>query len=600
MEKIDVENLHLRYYIRKYLGLNNVSPRYGYMFDDVVEEAFVRMQYVLDLSPEEFLEDLENLDASLDKIKFEYTSKLGLFWPSKKSILLNNNHFYNLYTQPSKENYCQLLLEVLIHELLHAMQLDKDTKCNRAEAFNKKINDRTHAIFEICTQAITSKCVFNRDFYDMTQDSIITSDGYSQEIFAVPLLAATFGVPEKTIMKYGVRQRSKLLKACDKNIRDTNKTADLLQRIEDELATIHSIYYPNSNQKEFKNLNDKEKVRKAKIAYTNLIRICNEALAERIVHLPNYYDKSAVIQLKFDLKKILGTAKDVAKKHYQFFNIDGSEMEEIFYSDPNFAYFKKSTELLKELGKPKNKEQMPNAPKIIASIKDGTFSACDELLEPESITMSIVYKSPSFVEKVGHEDYNDYLKWDNSEIFNIILGMGSDSKLLMHINPNLVPNSLFNNDYYKKMKDLRYSLLSMKEKNRSKYAFKLSQILSSSVLFDKYFYRDFSITIPNFDRTGENISPYYRMQRSFNSNEDKVFLANAVARRFVDTVFTFDDKLVDQNDKSISLLQSLLHNTILAYGHEHVVNILKDILLNNKQMDFLVIENDYKVMIIQE
>ena len=51
----------------------------------------------------------------------------------------------------------------------------------------------------------------------MTQDSIITSDGYSQEIFAVPLLAATFGVPEKTIMKYGVRQRSKLLKACDKN-----------------------------------------------------------------------------------------------------------------------------------------------------------------------------------------------------------------------------------------------------------------------------------------------------------------------------------------------------------------------------------------------
>ena len=192
---IKINNPYLRNFIRNKIGL----PRYGNaLFDYVVEEAFVRMQYVLDLSPQEFLEDLENLNLSLNKISYAKLSDqwVGVYRSSTKEIQLNNDYFIKKQETTSPYNYISILSQVLIHELLHAMQTNKFGH-NRAEIYNKSVNNRGHAIYEICTAGVAAKCSINRSYSDMTNNNILPRGEYLNELFAIPLLAATFGVSEK-------------------------------------------------------------------------------------------------------------------------------------------------------------------------------------------------------------------------------------------------------------------------------------------------------------------------------------------------------------------------------------------------------------------
>lgn len=583
MAQVKVENPQLRKFIKQKLGL----PRYGnQMFDYLVEEAFVRMQYVLDLSPEELMEDIDNLNAALNHIGFVKTNErwMGLQIPSRKEIQFNLDYFQNLINTLPPNEYCTKFMETVIHELLHAMQTDRNTGRNRAQVFNRKVNNRGHAIYEICTEGIATKCTADRSYYEMEENKILVGDGYSQELFAIPLLAATFGVSEKTILKYGVRERNKLIQACSKNIGDYQKTSDLLFRMENCLETIHSVYYPDSNQTAYINMNAQQKEVEAGNAYRNLIKTCEEAMAERIQNLPGVYDKDAIVRLKYDQKKIMDTVRDENRRYGSYFGrMSQSEETAMFMLDYNFSYFKSSVECLKELGKTYNRHLMANSPEIIASIKDGTFSACYKygLKEPENMTMSFVYNEYGFLNDVGHEDYNDFMKWDNTEAFERIYQGRAFTVPSGRIHPDMITDSRKRPDYMQKMNDLRIALLANKDKYHSNSKRELSEMLSFRNGIPENFYIQFTSTVPKYDTLGENITPRQRLQRSFRIQEDQVFLADAMATKFIDRAFNEDGTMIYLEDEESRDIQRMLAPTVQKYERAQVISALKDVMLND-------------------
>ena len=583
MAQVQLENEKQREFIRRVVGL----PRYGdQFFDYIVEEAFVRMQYALDLSTEEFYEDLQNLSANLNTIRYVNTNErwMGQQIPSMKEIQINWGYFQNLRKNTPPDEYCNKLMETIIHELLHAMQTDRYTGTNRAQVFNHNVNNRGHAIYEICTEAIAAKCTKDRKYSEMEDNKILIGDGYSQELFAVPLLAATFGVSEKTIMKYGVRERRKLIEACNKNIDDMDKTGNLLFRIEDRLERIHSIYYPDDNQTKYKNMSREQKQQEAAEEYKKLIKICEEAMAERIANLPPTYDKAAIVQLKYDQKKIMDTVHEENVRYGNYFGrMDQNEESWIFFSDRNFSYFKSAVESLKELGKPRNRGLMPYAPEIIASIKDGTFSACEKygLREPREMTVSFVLEAQGFLDDVAHEDYNDFMQWDNSRAFDLIFHGRDYGSYKQTINPDLVLDARSRPDYDQKMRDLKIAVLANKDKYNENPRKKLSELLSFRDGVPPEHYRCYTATVPKYDTFGERISPRERMQRSFRTQEDQVFLADVIVSKFLDKTFEPNGQPIHVEDAEQRKIQEMIIPTMQKYDRAQVKSALRDVILND-------------------
>jgi len=170
---------------------------------------------------------------------------------------------------------------------------------NRAGGYNSQVKNRAHAIYEIGTQAIASKMSYDRSHYDFNNNVILSGDGYADEIFAIPLIASTFGISEKDVIKYSVRNRDDFIRILDKEIGDLNKTNELVNRIEDQLELMHSISYPDDNQTNFKKMSDKEKKKAKTDAILKLVDICQEAFIVRIKNTPIDFNKEIAIKYKY-------------------------------------------------------------------------------------------------------------------------------------------------------------------------------------------------------------------------------------------------------------------------------------------------------------
>ena len=277
---ISLNNQRLRNFIKMQLGL----PRYGEPFDTLVEETFVREQHVLGLSPNEFKEDLANFRNAIHK--FSYTNNLdsntmGCAIPSRKEIQFNYNYWQNAMNRMPMDKYCEAFFETFAHECLHGMQTLQNGN-NRAGGYNREVENRAHALYEIGTQGTAAKMARNRSFQDFDSNSVLTGDGYSDEIFAIPLIASTFGVTEQEVLKYSVRERSKLIDVLNKNIGDRDKTAELLDKMEVQLEYLHSVNYPDSSQKKFINLSNDRRREMSSIAMENIAKLSLEAFTVRI------------------------------------------------------------------------------------------------------------------------------------------------------------------------------------------------------------------------------------------------------------------------------------------------------------------------------
>lgn len=571
MSTINLNNPRLRKYIREVLEIN----RYTEPFATLIEEVFVREQYVLELNPAEFYEDLLNFKNSVQNIKFERCSPeyAGFFSPSKREIVLNYDYLQKSINNNPMDIYCKEFFETFAHECLHGMQQDYRLKQNRAEGYNRNIQNRSHAIYEICTQGIAAKMTHNRHRAELQHNLILSGDGYSDEIFAVPLIAATFGISERDVLKYGVRSREELINALDKNIGNQEKTTELVNKIEFQLEYLHSIRYPDKNQLDFINLSEQEKKRQSTEVMFNLIKICQESLATRIAHTPLDFDKNIAIQYKYDQKKIMDTLKQEIEKYSYNFEKDYNEFLIATEFSSNGTYITEAMNVFNQIAK-NNKGLMNYAPSLVNAVRTGNFEYCQQMGVDlmANKTFSIVNSASNFHEEKAHEDYNDFNNWDNKKIFEIIYyGRQIEGNPVTNKNRLNAWQTVYTPLGYQKMDDLRITLMA----NKGKYGVESRQYLLDFLNTPE---QEMGELYTKFTRTGNARSCF---ARSFRTDGDKEFLAKLIAEKYIDKSFSLNGTQKKLNTDTEKEVQRLFLPTIQKYGRKQLVQSIANLLVND-------------------
>lgn len=577
MADINLKCPKLRDLIRQKLNLQ----RFDEPFQTLIEEAFLRASYVLDLTPEELMEDLNNFNNSIYYISWGNCNGaknvMGVVYPGERRMEFNTDFWQNIMNTYSPNIYCTKFFESFSHEVLHGMQNVYDNIgniYNRAGGWNKQLNNRSHAIYEICTQGTAAKMANDRFFYQFKESEILTGDGYSNEIFAIPLIASTFGVSEQEVLKYGMREREKLVGVLDRNIGNKEKTAELLNKIEEQLDFLHSIWFPDSNQKKFIKMSDKEKQKNSSQIIINLVDICQEALAHRIMNTSLDFDKDVAIKFKYDQRKIEATLRHEIERFNWTFKDDYITLQRRFEYTSDAVYIKRAIEVFNEIGKDKTGRYLRIAPELIAAVKRNDFDFCMRMgiIQKDELTYTLVENANEFNLKRIHEDYNDFRRWDNKTIFEAIY-------------PGLnIPFSSFKKSSLKgwtdiytpqglqKIQDLRYVLNNQKYK----YGIESKEYLLS--FFDTQEY-DMENFYSNFTRQN-NARDVFR--RSFRTIYDKEFLAKYIAEIFVNTNFEPNGTLKEVSTDEEKRIQSLLHPTIIKYGRSQLVYAIEKIIVNDE------------------
>lgn len=559
----DVANPRLRDFVRRKLGL----PKFGNGFDKAVEEMFLREHFVLNLKPEELLEDLNNFAESVKGIEWTNLEEnfLGCYYPGEKKIKLNAAYFQNLFNIYSVEEVYQAMFETISHECLHGTQTNKYGK-NRAEGYNREIGNRTHALYEIATQATAAKMARNRTKEDSRKNAVLTGDGYSDEIFAMPLLAATFGVKEQDVIKYSMREREKLIELLDTNIGNKSITADLVNRIEVQLEYIHSALYPDPQQKDFKNLDSQGKLKVTSAGIYNLLNICQEAMANRIKNMSFDYNKNTIDNLVYDYIKVNNTIEyQVQNFGTSFFSSNQAEFfDQIQRNGPYANYIKNSVIYLSALNQPKNRYLQPYASDIISAIKFEDYQYLSSInLFPEDYMLRY---SGSVKEEHDHDDYNNFRVWDNQELYYALIN-GCNPNQTVHRErfdasgwKNI--NTL---DGLEKLAALKYAFPS----NKKRYSIKTKNALldmldQTGMQFDENFYSMFTrnnMPIAT-DLSQAVLSPRDAMRKNFNKPDDQVFIASLIADRFVKKAYDEYGHIKRLENAQETEIQTLLWPTL--------------------------------------
>lgn len=576
MSTINLSNPRLRKYIRDVLEIE----KYGEPFATLIEEAFIREQYVLELNPLEFYEDLCNFKNTIKCLKFGKCSSncLGVTYPDRGEIVFNFDYWQNLINKEPMDSYCTKFFETFAHECLHGMQIDTRTYKNRAGGYNQYIGNRAHAIYEICTQGTAAKMARNRTGIELDKNLILTGDGYSNEIFAVPLISATFGVSERDVLKYGMRRREELIKALDKNIGNIAKTTELVNKIELQLEYMHSIQYPDENQKEFKDLSYEEKRREATNAIINLVKISQEALATRIKSTPLNFDKNIAIQYKYEQRKIIDTLRQELRNYSYNFEKDYNEFLADIESGKNADYIKKSINVFEQIGKNYN-GALKKAPLLITAVKIEDFEYCKRngIELNGNDTHSIVDEALNFKEKKMHEDYNDLSDWNNTKIVEAIYNgrkitehtIGSQNRLDKWQSINTPIG-------YQKREALRIALT----ENKNKYQLESKQYILEFFNTPEYelnnFYR-------RFTRNGNAREIF---SRNFRTGPDREFLAKLIADRYITKNFNLDGTKKKKDTDREQEMQNLFFPTMQKYGKTQLIHAIAEMLVNDNYQFF--------------
>lgn len=575
-------NKNITEYIRKTLNVY----RFGEPFETLLVETFVRMQYVLELSPNELREDINNFANSVYQFRFDTMdpNTLGYNSPSRREIVFNYDYWQDKMNRYSEEEYTIMFFETFAHEVIHGMQNvpDKDgVLYNRAGGFNTKTNNRSHAIYEICTQATAAKIARNRNLQQYDQGQILAGDGYSDEIFAVPLIASSFGVSEQEVLKYGLRERSKLVKALDKHIGNEQYTKSILKQIEDELELIHSITYPDDSQTKYKNMPEIEKSKLKTQSILKLTNLCQSVFAKRIASVPLDIDKKTITALKSDQKKMLDTLRN--EFTYYGYGLDG-DYNRMFFMTTDFSmearYIKKALNVLSDIGKDKDGRFSTNRLYIVDCVKRGDFDALERYgIENErEATMYLVSHDVGLNEKKIHKDYNSLIDWNNKDIRDVIYGRILDTdKIPVVMNlKNWDERRLESFEGVRKLKVLQNAATQTAKKHDGKdIRYLLFKIIESDP-------EEIASYYSGITRDGNARDEF---TKEFSTLEDKEYLLKLMAKKYLERIFDFNSRVPktirNETEAEKQIRESLLP-TLQKYGKEHTMwAITKTVLEGN-------------------
>ena len=584
MKRSARDNKNLSEYVRNSIQVE----RFGQPFATLLVEAFVRMQYVLDLSPEEIKEDMLNFANTIWQFRYDNLPGNTMGWsdPSNHEIVFDVNYWQKQINTFPEHIYSIKFFETFCHECLHGMQnvvTSSGQMYNRAGGYNQKTNNRAHAIYEICTQATAAKMSRNRSSIDFKQGDILAGDGYSDEIFAVPLIASTFGISEQEVLKYGMRERYKLVEVLNKQIGNRAYTEEMLKQIEDELEMIHSIGYPDNNQKKFKNMPEERKKQLKTDSILKLVDLCQNVFANRIANISLDIDNKTITSYKFDQKKMLDTLRNEFLYYESGLNKDYNRMYYMAteYSK-NASYIKRSLNVLSDVAKDKDGRFSNYRTNIIDCIKRNDFDSLQRFgIDGErSVTVFLASNDFEMQDQKIHRDYNSLIDWDNSDIQDILYNRSlrveqNKEKLDLH---NWNENKITSYLGVQKFKALEKAARATAKKHNGK---DIRYLLFKFLKAEPYEMNNLYNGITRDNGAREDF------KREFNSNSDKEYLVRVMAQKYLDKIYDFDrncsKNINSENVIEIEIMKNLLP-TIQKYGREHTVwAISKSILKGNYQ-----------------
>lgn len=580
MSTIALENPRLREYIKKTLKVE----RYGEPFATLLVEVFIREQQLLDLTPKEFNEDLRNFsrfvsEFSYDKLKDDLFGYID----NKGRIALDERFNVPISDELSAKKY----FVTFSHECLHGMQIYYKKgfyNYNRAGGYDNTLKNRKHSLYEVGTEVIAAKMTYDTDIYDFQRNRKSKGDGYPDELFAIPLIASAFGLPEKEVLKYIVRPREQLIKALDKNIGDLKKTTEFLDKIEENLEYIHYIGYPDESQLYFKTMFEEEKQRAVTEKFLKLTQVSQEVFITRIKQTPLDLDKNSVAQYKNDIKKMVDTIFDELRDYETMFGKDSDYLfKQVTDMSEKFQYMKKSISVFAQIINDRTNGYMHDAPLLVNAVRNEDFKTCEDFgikMDYFDCIKEITRADARFQERAIHEDHKDFRMWDNRIIFKA-----------------LMPNRDFvDKQAYEKSSMDAWNLESMNseegEKKKAVLRFVLIknkndlQIDSRNFLF-KYLQTPVTELRPLLYDISNSNGNRNKFIKYFSQESDKEFLAKFMAEKYVDKIYDFEEgktrKIASPKDKQ---MQELLLSTIKTKGKEGSILALAKALINDDYQDF--------------
>ncbi|MBR2289229.1 MAG: hypothetical protein IJ867_01055 [Clostridia bacterium] len=453
---------------------------------------------------------------------------------------------------------------------------------NRAGGYNQKTKNRSHAIYEICTQATAAKMARNRGWNDFKNGEILTGDGYSDEIFAVPLIASTFGVSEQEVLKYGLRERSKLVAVLNKHIGDLNYTEEMLNKIEDELEIIHSIGYPDENQKKYKNMSENTKKKKRTDSILKLTKDCQKVFAQRIVNTPLDVTRETVTAYKLDQKKMMDTLRNEFSYYHNELNKEYGQLFSLAIETGEDAeYITKSLNVLSDLAKKQYGGLAPYKAEIVDCIrrKDFVTLAKYGFQDEREVTMYFAYNDTGMIEKRLHQDYNSLIAWDNRDIVSAICYRDSITEEIPTVLylKNWDERRLNSPEGMRKLQALQNAAKMTYDTGRGKdIRYTLFQYLQAKPdeVYDVY------VNIANICGAREGF-----IREFSGSYIDKEFLVKLMAKKYMESVYDFEKGQIKQGTVKTKNEEEIKRNllpTIEKFGKDGAMWAITKTVLEGK------------------
>ena len=287
MDKL--KNNNLEKLIKKYITKNNYG-KYTNLIREIISRRYLVYDYLIDEN--RVIEELQAFTqivktiraATPEELNNEENNVLGYLSPERKEIV------YYKERCKSVEN----LYKIMTHEIYHALSIDagdlKSTgllyyRRGENEAIGRALNESFNEYGAYLAYSVNRK-------NNNTKDGIHTL-GYTDITFAPQLLAAVFGLPERTIVGQGLKNRGNLFESLCATITekgDTKKNEQILNEFNSFEANLNILFNLSYDKNSYQNIDDEQKDRIKKSAIEGIIDYGYSQLRETTISQLRKYD----------------------------------------------------------------------------------------------------------------------------------------------------------------------------------------------------------------------------------------------------------------------------------------------------------------------
>lgn len=340
MEKRVYDNEKLEKILNRYIK----EEKYG-GFKPLLNEIFLRRAYEFGFDDGHMKKEIKNFVKRVERIDFgkNIPRMPKTMWATERYMLgkkgeyLKGWIYFNCDSYDLENNSFSSidLYEFLTHEVYHKASENRKTTGLKEHNIGKGIS-----LDEIITETAATRTTFSRsktDNENFRQETI----GYDLITFVVNLLATSFGIEERELLKGGLQNRKEFEKVCQKYISKGEYQNDF-----DILETNLDLLY-NALYKEEENSNDLE------IITANLKQICYQIFDManiRIAKNTREINSEYADELAYDFQKnkiiIENNLQKLANRGAFTVNTMIQIIEEVYSSNEYMAFLNKVSDIV--------------------------------------------------------------------------------------------------------------------------------------------------------------------------------------------------------------------------------------------------------------